>query len=32
MNHPNLLKMYGFFSDQANIYLLLELGTNCLFQ
>jgi serine/threonine protein kinase len=32
-NHPNVLKMYGFFSDDKNIYLLLELGThNSLFQ
>lgn len=31
-NHPNILKMYGCFSDSKNIYLLLELGTACLFQ
>lgn len=22
-NHPNILKMYGFFSDNSKIYLLL---------
>jgi len=32
-NHPNILKMYGFFSDDKKIYLLLELATNgCLFR
>lgn len=32
-NHPNILKMYGFFSDDKKIYLLLELATNgCLFK
>ena len=32
-NHPNILKMYGFFSDKNKIYLLLELATNgCLFK
>lgn len=32
-NHPNILKMYGFFSDENKIYLLLELATNgCLFK
>ena len=32
-NHPNVLKMYGFFSDSKKIYLLLELATNgCLFK
>jgi len=32
-NHPNVLKMYGFFADQAKIYLLLELATHgCLFK
>ena len=32
-NHPNILKMYGFFSDESKIYLLLELATNgCLFK
>lgn len=32
-NHPNVLKMYGFFADHAKIYLLLELATHgCLFK
>ncbi len=32
-NHPNILKMYGFFSDKNKIYLILELATNgCLFK
>ena len=32
-NHPNILKMYGFFSDYSKIYLLLELATHgCLFK
>lgn len=32
-NHPNVLKMYGCFSDQSKIYLLLELATHgCLFK
>lgn len=32
-NHPNILKMYGFFHDSTKIYLLLELATNgCLFK
>lgn len=26
MNHPNLIKLYDFFSDQANVYLVLELA------
>jgi hypothetical protein len=26
MEHPNLIKLYDFFADQRNIYLLLELG------
>lgn len=24
LNHPNILKLYGFFADQENIYLILE--------
>lgn len=30
LSHPNLLKMYGFFSDHENVYLVLEdaLGGN----
>lgn len=32
-NHPNILKMYGFFHDTNKVYLLLELATNgCLFK
>lgn len=23
MNHPNILKMYGYFHDAKNIYLIL---------
>lgn len=23
-NHPNILKLYGFFNDKDNIYLILE--------
>ena len=26
LNHPNIIRMYGFFDDPANIYLLLEVG------
>lgn len=26
LNHPNLIKLYGYFSDDYNIYLLMELG------
>ena len=32
MDHPNILKLYSFFDDQTNIYLLLELGEDCLFK
>lgn len=33
LNHPNVLKMYGFFADEKKIYLLLELASNgCLFR
>ncbi len=24
LNHPNILKLYGYFDDSANIYLILE--------
>ena len=27
LNHPNIIRMYGFFDDQTNIYILLEVGT-----
>lgn len=23
-NHPNILKLYGIFSDATNVYLILE--------
>jgi aurora kinase len=26
LDHPNVAKLYGFFEDRDNIYLLLELG------
>lgn len=32
MNHPNILKMYGFFHDAKNIYLILEYCSQCLFR
>lgn len=32
MDHPNILKLYSFFHDESNIYLLLELGEECLFK
>ena len=32
MNHPNILKLYGFFDDAKNIYLILEYCPNCLFK
>lgn len=32
MKHPNILQMYGFFHDQINIYLMLELADECLFK
>lgn len=32
MNHPNILKIYGFFHDQKNIYLILEYCSQCLFK
>jgi serine/threonine protein kinase len=27
LNHPNIIKMYGYFDDPLNIYILLEVGT-----
>ena len=27
LNHPNIIKMYGYFDDPTHIYLLLELAT-----
>jgi serine/threonine protein kinase len=32
MNHPNILKLYGFFDDAKNIYLVLEYCSQCLFK
>lgn len=32
MNHPNVLKLYGFFHDSKNIYLILEYCNKCLFR
>ena len=32
MNHPNILKLYGFFHDSKNIYLILEYCSQCLFR
>jgi serine/threonine protein kinase len=26
LDHPNLIKLYSYFSDEYNIYLLMELG------
>ena len=26
LNHPNVIKMYGYFDDLINIYIVLELG------
>ena len=26
LEHHNLIKLYGFFSDSANFYLLMEVG------
>ena len=28
LNHPNIIKMFGFFDDPEKIYILLEAGTN----
>jgi aurora kinase len=27
LNHPNIIKMYGFFDDPTYIYIILEVGT-----
>ena len=24
LNHPNIVRMYGFFTDRENIYILME--------
>ena len=26
LNHPNIMKMHGFFNDETSIYLMLEVG------
>lgn len=26
MNHPNIIKMYGYFDDSMNIYIILEVA------
>lgn len=26
MNHPNIVKLYAFFSDEENVYLVMELA------
>jgi aurora kinase len=28
LDHPNIIKLYSFFHDEDNIYLLLELGSS----
>ena len=28
LDHPNLIKLYDFFSDKDRIYLFMELGTD----
>lgn len=32
MDHPNLLKIFGYFHDAKNIYLILEYCSQCLFK
>ncbi|MCL4168386.1 UNVERIFIED_CONTAM: hypothetical protein GTU68_059179 [Idotea baltica] len=27
LNHPNIIRMYGYFDDAVNIYLILEMAT-----
>jgi serine/threonine protein kinase len=27
LNHPNIIKLFGYFDDAANIYIILEVGT-----
>jgi aurora kinase, other len=27
LNHPNIIKMYGYFDDETYIYIILEVGT-----
>jgi serine/threonine protein kinase len=26
VNHPNIIKMYGYFEDSSNIYIILEVA------
>lgn len=28
LNHPNIIRMYGYFHDHTNIYIILEVGTS----
>lgn len=28
LDHPNITKLYGFFDDDKNVYLMLELGSS----
>jgi len=28
LDHPNIIKLFGFFDDEKNVYLLLELGSS----
>jgi serine/threonine protein kinase len=30
--HPNIVRLYGFFSDSSNIYMLLELAEGNIFR
>lgn len=27
LNHPHIVKMYGYFDDETNIFIILEVGT-----
>lgn len=27
LNHPHIIKMYGYFDDETHIYIVLEVGT-----
>ena len=28
LDHPNIAKLYGFFHDRQNLYILMELGND----
>jgi len=28
LDHPNIIKLFGFFDDEKNVHLLLELGSS----